>query len=59
MPQKDTVFPHISSLRGDLVMVANSNSCHNISIFYLINLFFAVETMQGRKLHDELRYLPN
>ena len=30
--------------------VENSNSCHNISIFYyLINWIFAAETIQGRK----------
>ena len=36
----------------NLEILANSNSCSNISIFYLINLFFAAETIQGRKLYS-------
>ena len=39
-----------------LEIVANSNSCCNISIFYLINWIFAGETIQGRKLFAEIRY---
>ena len=40
------------SFRGNysflnLEIVANSNSCRNISIFYLINWTFAAETIQG------------
>ena len=31
-------------------IVGNSNSCYKISIFNLINWFFAAETIQGRKL---------
>ena len=34
-----------------LSIVANSNSCSSISIFYLIHWSFVEETMQGRKLH--------
>jgi hypothetical protein len=54
------LFPHIVSAETsffDLEIVANSNSCRNISIFltYKINLFFAAETIQGRKLYEELR----
>ena len=41
----------------NLEIVANSNSCHNISIFYLINWNFASETIQGRKLYEEIQYL--
>jgi hypothetical protein len=37
----------------DLKIVANSNSCRNISIFYLINRIFAAEPIQGRKLFKE------
>ena len=49
------------SFRGNysflnLKIVANSNSCRNISISYLRNLFFAAETIQGRKLYEEIRY---
>ena len=43
--------------------VANSNSCRNISISYLINRNFAVDTIQGRKVfkggnyfYEEIRY---
>ena len=48
-------YPIISYLRGNdsclnLEIVANLNSCHNISIFYLMNWIFAMETIQGRKL---------
>ena len=31
----------------NLKIVVNSNSCRNISIFYLTNWIFAVETIQG------------
>ena len=34
----------------NLEIVANSNSCRNISIFYLINWIFAVETIWGNKV---------
>ena len=34
----------------NLAIVANSNNCRNFSIFYLINLIYAAETIQGRKL---------
>ena len=34
----------------DSEIVTNSNSCRNISIFYLLNCSFAAETNQGRKL---------
>ena len=47
---------HISSysFRGNysffnLKIVANSYSCRNISIFYLINWIFTAKTIQGRK----------
>ena len=44
-----------NSFRGNysfvnLEIVANSNSCGTISIFYLINLIFAAETIQEQKL---------
>ena len=43
------------SFRGNysflhLEIVAISNSCRNISFFYLINWIFAAETIEGRKL---------
>ena len=52
----------IYSFRGNysfliLEIVSNSNSFINISIFYLINWIFAAETIQGRKLHEEIQYL--
>ena len=34
----------------NLEIVANSNSCRNIVIFYLINVIFAAEIIQGRKI---------
>ena len=34
----------------DLEIVANSNSCRNISISYVVNWIFAAETIQGRKI---------
>ena len=34
-----------------LEIVANSN-------FYLINRIFAAKTIQGRKLYEEIRYMP-
>jgi hypothetical protein len=37
--------------------VANSNSCRNISIFYLINFIFAAETIQLRKLFKGVNYM--
>ena len=66
----NTVFSHIVSAETmysflNLEIVANSNSCCNISIFYLINWFFAAETIQrketiqGRKLYEEIRYVKN
>ena len=39
----------------NLEIIANSNSCRNISIFYLVNWIFAAETIQGRKLYEEIR----
>ena len=50
------------SFRGNysflnLEIVANSNSCRNIYIFYLINWFFAAETIQGRKLFKGGNYM--
>ena len=55
------------SFRGNysffnLEIVVNSNSCCNISISYLINCISAcgnysrAETIQGRKLYEEIRY---
>ena len=38
----------------NLEIVANSNSCCNISFFYLINWIYAAETIQGRKLFKEI-----
>ena len=43
----------------NLEIVANSISFCNISIFYLINWIFAVETIQGRKLYEEIWYIEN
>ena len=40
----------------NLEIVANSNICCIISILYLINWFFAAETIQGRKLYEEIQY---
>ena len=40
----------------NLEIVENSNSCRNISIFYLINWYFTAETIQGRKLYEEIWY---
>ena len=51
-----TVFPHIVSFLN-LEIVANSNSCRNISIFYLINWIFGTETIQGRKLFKGGNYM--
>ena len=42
---------------SNLKIVANLNSCRNISIFYLINWFFAAETIQGRKLIKDGNYM--
>ena len=39
----------------NLEVVANSNSCRNISFFYLTNWIFA--TFWGRKLYKEIRYI--
>ena len=39
--------------------LANSNSCRNISIFYLINLLFEAETIQGWKLFKGRIYMRN
>ena len=36
----------------NLEILANSNSCRNISIFYLIKWNFATETIQGQKLYE-------
>ena len=41
----------------NLEIIANSNSCRNISILYLINWFLDAETIQGRKLYEEIRYV--
>ena len=45
-----TVFPYILSLENysffNLKIIANLNSCHNISISYLIHWFFAAETIR-------------
>ena len=35
----------------------NSNSCRKFQFFYLINGIFAAETIQGRKLFEEIRYM--
>ena len=59
-----TVFLHIVSAETilysflNLEIVENSNSCRNISISYLINWYFAAETIQGRKLYEEIRLFP-
>ena len=37
-------------------IVANSNSCPNISFFYLIDCIFAMESTQWRKLYEEIQY---
>ena len=37
-------------------IVANSNSCRNISILYLLNWIFIAETIQGRKLFKSGNY---
>ena len=56
-----TAFPHIVSAETFLFWIyeigANSNSYRNISIFYLINRIFAVETIQRRKLYEEISTL--
>ena len=39
----------------NLEIVANSNRCHNISVFYLISWIFSMETIQGQKLYEEIR----
>ena len=56
----NTVFPHIvfrGNLFFELDIVANSNSCRITYFnFYLINLIFAVETIEGRKLYEEMRH---
>ena len=36
----------------NLEIVANSNSCHNISIFYLINWILASETIWGNTVYE-------
>ena len=47
----------------NLEIVANSNSCRNISIFLLNKLNFCCrnysreETIQGRKLYEEIQYM--
>ena len=38
----------------NLEIVANSNSCRNISIFYLINWIFDAETILGWKQYEEM-----
>jgi hypothetical protein len=50
------------SFRGNysflnLEIVANSSSCRNISIFYLINWILAAETIHGQKLYEEIQYI--
>ena len=54
---RNTVFPHMVSAETilflNLEIVANSNSCRNISILYMINTISAAETIQGRKLYEE------
>ena len=35
----------------NLEIVENSNSCRKFQFFYLINWFFAVETIQGKKIN--------
>ena len=50
-----TVFPHIVSILN-LEIVANSNSCRNISISYITNWILAAETIQGRILYKEIWY---
>ena len=56
-----TVFPHLFSaetiLFFNLEIIANSNSCRNISILYLINKIFAGETIQKRKVFKGGNYL--
>ena len=37
-------------------IVANSNNCQNILIFYLINWISVAETIQGQKLCQEIRF---
>ena len=50
-PKLFTVVPHIVSAGNyslwNLEIAANSNSCPNISIFYIINCIFAAETIKG------------
>ena len=41
----------------NLEIVANLNSCHNFSIFDLINWIFGAESIQERKLYEELWYV--
>ena len=41
----------------NLQIVANSNSCRNISFLHLINWIFAAETIQGRKLFKGGNYM--
>ena len=41
----------------NLEIIANSNSCRNISIFYLINWIFAARTIQRRKLFKGRNYM--
>ena len=41
----------------NLEIVGNSNSCRNISTFHLIDWYFAAETIQGRILFEEIRYV--
>ena len=58
-------FPYIVSAETilflNLKIVPNSNSCHNISIFYLLNKlnfccgnYSREGTIQGRKLYEEI-----
>ena len=52
----NTVFPHIFSAETilflNLEIVGNSNSCRK---FQLFTQYIAVETIQGRKLYEEIR----
>ena len=53
-----TVVPHIHIVSDSFLnmeIVANSNNCRNISIFYLINRIFAAEIIQEWKLQKEIR----